>query len=37
MVVWECQISQSHEDRLQARIVAFLDNHAEGPSRKITW
>jgi DNA mismatch endonuclease (patch repair protein) len=33
MVIWECQISASAEDRLRARIVAFLDKHGEQRSR----
>lgn len=37
MVIWECQISQSHMDRLQARIVAFLEKDVKQPSRKPRW
>jgi DNA mismatch endonuclease, patch repair protein len=34
MVIWECQISQLHENRLRARIVAFLDKDVKHNSRK---
>lgn len=34
MVIWECQIGPSRENRLPAKIVAFLDKDAELPSRK---
>ena len=37
MVIWECQISPAREDRLRAKIVAFLDKDVKLPSRKTTW
>lgn len=34
MVLWECQINGWREDRLRAKIVAFLDKDAKPASRK---
>ncbi len=34
MVIWECQIYPSCNDRLRAKIVAFLHKGVELPSRK---
>jgi len=34
MVIWECQISPKREDRLRAKIVAFLEKDVKLPSRK---
>jgi DNA mismatch endonuclease, patch repair protein len=36
MVVWECQIGPERNDRLRAKIVAFLKKDARLPSRKTT-
>ncbi len=36
LVIWECQTSLSHEDRLRARIIAFLEKDAKRASRKKT-
>jgi len=34
MVIWECQIGLLGEDRLRAKIIAFLDKDVTRPSRK---
>jgi DNA mismatch endonuclease (patch repair protein) len=34
MVVWECQVGPRHEDRLRARIVAFLDKDAKRAAKR---
>jgi DNA mismatch endonuclease (patch repair protein) len=34
MVVWECQINPWCQDRLRARIIAFLEKDVKRPSRK---
>jgi DNA mismatch endonuclease, patch repair protein len=34
MVIWECQIKPSRENRLRKRIIAFLDKEVREPSKK---
>jgi DNA mismatch endonuclease (patch repair protein) len=34
MVIWECQIGPSREERLRAKVTAFLDKDVTRPSRK---
>ncbi len=36
MVIWECQISPSHEDQLRRKIVAFLEKNTKWTPRKTT-
>jgi len=37
MVIWECQINEWSEERLRARILAFLEKDAKRRSRKTKW
>jgi DNA mismatch endonuclease (patch repair protein) len=34
MVIWECQIGPLHENRLRARILAFLEKDAKRPPKR---